>query len=80
MEAQIRSLEKSNDCILELQGSGEHVLKAVSMANGIVEHMTAEYHLSGDSVPIEIIGDEFSCVENEKIAMTNNLSCVFSIR
>ena len=80
VEVQIRSLEKSNDCILELQGSEEHVLKAVSMANGLVEHMTSEGHLSGDDFPIGIIGDEFSCVENEKIAMTKHLSCVFSIR
>ena len=71
MEVQIRSLEKSNACILELQGSEEHVLKAVSMANGFVEHMNSEGHLSGDDFLIGIIGDEFSCVENAKNATTS---------
>ena len=41
------SLKKSHACILEFQCSGEQVLKADVMANGIVEHMTSEDHLSG---------------------------------
>ena len=80
VEVRIRSLKKSHDCILEFQGSEEHVLNAVSMANGIVEHATPEDHLSGAGFPIGIIGVEFSCVEHEKIAATKHLSCVFSIR
>ena len=71
VEVQIRSLKKSNACILEFQVSEEHVLKAVSMANGLVEHMTSEGHLSGDDFPIGIIGDEVSCLENAKNATTS---------
>lgn len=60
----LKTESNSDDCILELQGSEDRVLKAVSMANAMVEHVTSDGHLSANEFPSMIIGDEFQCVDN----------------
>ena len=75
VDVQIHRVEKTEENILELRGSEDDVLKAVSIANAVVSKMNLDGHFSSQDFPIGIIGEDFHCVkdmQNSKAFLDSN--------